>query len=356
MVKRRRAIVYACALVVSTATLAAEVTPRVTVEAYNAFIARDTDDAQAVGFGRAELDLQSSGVQDVRTRFQLRATVQDVAGTASASFSVPRAEIRWRTTVGERVGLRFTAGRSRLAWGDGQVFNAGDVINGAAPSSVDLTANVLRDETLWLLAGWVPLGRYAFIEPVLLVPPVDTGGQPRPPAGAVRLQGRVGRIKSETGYRIDGVDGGGLVHTPYLSLQGSLWLEWYTAAAVQIEARPGEHTAPQATISGGIAQSASLPRGDAISVRVETLWRTPHDHVELYPELSWSPSQLFSLYARGTTTLVADGRWQEPAEQDATVALGFGWTPATGLTVSLFVTGDQANDTVTATVGVSSTF
>ena len=149
---------------------AAQARTVVDIEAAHSLIV-EQNGAGAVSATKAGIDFQG-GDNTVRGRLRLEATAASVAGQRLAILQVPRAEIRWRLPVGT-TNVRLTTGLTRLSWGDGTLFNAGDVINGERPRSVDLTAAELRTETQWLSALYVPLGPYAFIEAVALLPSAD---------------------------------------------------------------------------------------------------------------------------------------------------------------------------------------
>jgi hypothetical protein len=168
-------------MIIRPAETPAEVRTTVRIDATNSLIFGAAEPLSA-GLATAELDLEALGNRDVRSRFQLRSTLLENAPAATASnptaatvITVPRAEIRWRMDAGAST-VRFTVGRTRLTWGDGQLYNAGDVINGVRPSNTDLTATTLRDETQWLTVAYLPLGRFSFLEAVALFPMSRVGG------------------------------------------------------------------------------------------------------------------------------------------------------------------------------------
>ncbi len=296
------------------------------------------DEVAAAGTAIARLDLRNSDNRDVRSWFQLRSTLErDPDGTATTTIEMPRAEIRWRMTAGERYTMRYTAGRTRLTWGDGALYNAGDVLNGAGPEQVDLTAATLRDETLWLTAAYFPLGRFSFVEPVVLFP---MAADPRPASeigAGGRIQGRIAGIKGETGYLYHGTTDD---HRPYISFQGNLGLDWYGGATWSSAAGEG-------TVTGGLLYNGVSDRLGSWSARTEALWNTSGSTVHIFPEVSWTPSNLFSLYLRGQTTTTAE---------TVTAAAGVRWTPSTGLTLSLSTVADTGQERGVVTAGVSHVF
>lgn len=296
------------------------------------------DEVAAGGTGTAQLDLRNTGSRDVRSWFQLRTTLaRDPEGSATTFVDVPRAEIRWRMTAGEDYTIRYTVGRTRLSWGDGVLYNAGDVLNGAAPDRVDLTATTLREETLWMVAAYLPMGRFSFVEPVVLFPMAPV---PRPASeigAGGRIQGQIAEMKSEAGYLYRGTTGD---HRPYISLQGNLIVDWYAGASWSSAAEEG-------VISGGLLYNGTSDRFGSWSARTEALWERAGSEVALFPEVTWSPSRLFSVVLRLQTTTEAE---------EATATAGVRWTPSTGLTLSLYGVGDTGQEIGTITAGVSHVF
>ncbi len=316
----------------------AEVATGVEIQAFNSFLYAD-DEPRAAGYATAELDLSATAVQNIRSRFVLRTTLIESEGEADATVEVPRAEIRWRYYVSDTYDLRTTVGRTRLSWGDGVVYNAGDVINGARPAELDLTADELRDETLWLAALFFPLGRFAFFEPVALLPVVDptleTDDEGAPEAWRTGAGGRVQfqllGIKTESGYLYRGEDE---VHAPYLSLQGNLFLDWYGGVSWEIQAdRLDEFLG-----SFGLLYTGNNARMGGWTARTETLWSENEESLRLFPELTWAPSQLFTLFVRSDLELIENRTLLDAEAIKSLTSSGFTWSPETGLSISLYGT------------------
>lgn len=362
-------ITLAASTLVVAPPLSAEVVTSVTVDAYNT-LGITKDDTSAAGLARGEVDFQSRGNSDVRSRLQLRAFLTSIDGVSTSVLTVPRAEIRWRMYAGDSYRIRFTVGRSRLSWGDGVLYNAADTINGAQPERVDFTADALRDETQWIAAGYFPLGRFAFFEPVVLVPGFDLdhtytdesaatsdNGETTPPVGATpspgttaspgatqsvgnpdpawhtgaggRIQFKLAEIKTELGYLYRGQEE---IHQPSISLQGNLFLDWYLGASLRLPDPPKDAM----FISGGLLYNGNHRRLGAWSVRTEALWNQSDETLGVFPEITWSPSQLFSLFVRSTVQPIENATWNDPDENASIHTLGFSWLPTTGLTLSLY--------------------
>ena len=163
----------------------------------------------------------------------------DVADTAL--IDVSRAFIKARFPA-----FRLTLGKTRLSWGEGFMFNAGDVIFDSLSTSADLTADEIRTRGTWLASAYIPLGRFSFAEAVLLPPAFDPltylidsriaaeAGEDPPEiprgyrsSGGLRIVLRPGGIKTETGYLYSGESES---HKPYVSFQGNLIADWHLSA------------------------------------------------------------------------------------------------------------------------------
>ena len=123
----------------------ADVSQTVTLEANHSVTRGADDEALAAGSGLAELDLRSTGSRYVRGRLQLRARVQTQDPTAD--LEVPRAFVKARFPLNEASFFHVTAGRTRLTWGDGAFFNAGDTLFGTLGENPDFAQETIRDET-----------------------------------------------------------------------------------------------------------------------------------------------------------------------------------------------------------------
>ena len=351
-------------LACAPAPVAAEVQPTVSIRALNTLIfggvAGTGGNPASAGTAEAELDLRSRGNSDVRSHFQLRTVlIEDPEGSAVTEVSVPRAEIRWRADVGKGYRPRFTVGRSRLTWGDGALYNAGDVLNGARPTALDFTEDQLRDETKWLIAAYFPVGRFSFVEPVVLLPMVQETGagesfattapDAQETAAGLRVQAPVAEVKTELGYLYRG---DAARHYPYLSLQGNLGVDWYGSVVVVLQ----QNESAYPTVSGGLFSTLDSGRSGAWTARLETLWSAGEQSWRVYPELTWAPSQLFSTFLRTEATVLDRARWTDRHRPDLLTALGLQWTPSTGLSVSLYGTADMERELQAVTLGVTYVF
>jgi hypothetical protein len=223
-------------------------------------------------------------------------------------------------------GFRLTVGKARLSWGEGTAFNAGDLIFGSDSAvSLDLTADVLRDDAAWLVSAYVPLGPFSFAEAVILPPPVDVAAVFEPPyapppdpsdtAAGARVQGKLLGIKTEAAYLFRGAEP---AHHAAVSLQGNLVVDWHLSASASIPA-----IAPDAAdfteglrLSAGLFHLQRLGDRATLSIRLETLvapggsWSEEEPSTSavygilLYPELVFGLDESFSVTMRALVSPV----------------------------------------------------
>jgi hypothetical protein len=348
------AAVLAVVLIIASVAVpaAADVSQTVTLEASHTVSRGADEEVLAAGGGLAELDLRSTGSRYVRGRLQLRAGVN--MQQPGPALEVPRAFVKTRFPLSEASFFHVTAGRARLTWGDGAYYNAGDTLFGTLGESPDFTAEDLRDETSWLAAAFVPLGRFSFVEPVVLVPLPDitedgtVGPAPAHDTSAgLRIQGKLGEIKSEVSYLFRGAES---YHQPALSLQGNLGIDWYAGATTRLPgpdtrlpwADTPETAAEEAAGTFGLLHIAEGRSGESLTLRLEGLvrpWKeweetdagaaaapSPYG-LELFGEVIWQPAQSLQFYVRTVTS---------PIDVSGLLVPGAAWTPYDGLTLSLF--------------------
>ncbi|MDT4760992.1 hypothetical protein [Sphaerochaeta sp. PS] len=203
--------------------------------------------------------------------------------------------------------FRLTAGKTRLSWGEGMLFNAGDVLYGDNSASVSLTQAELRSTTSWLASVNYPLGYFSFAEAVVMPSETQT---PTDLFLAARYYTTVKGLKMEAGYATRKPLGEARVHKPYLSLQGNVGFDWYLSSSLAIPEEGAflEESKESWLVSGGIFYLQRLPHERSLTLRLEALtrpfgdWKT-HSVKDadaallFYPELSlaYSPALSFSL-------------------------------------------------------------
>jgi hypothetical protein len=334
MVKRAALLIVllCCACVPALA----EISSSVKLTLLNTLATMDDETVSLTGFGTGRLTFKSSEKRNVKGQLSLDARVGDASG-----IDVSRAFVKARFP-----GFRITLGKDTIAWGEGVFYNAGDVIFGAVPQSEDLTADVLRDEAVWLTSVYIPLGTYSFVEPILLAPELNLStlaGDPSasPPsisdaAAGGRVVTKLGGIKTEAGYLYRGEE---RTHNPYFSIQGHLLVDFHLSGSVSVPYYPDEASGAgvEPVVSFGLFHLHRLSDAgsDSISFRLEGLLRplenweasdsrsTDAEYaVMLYPEVAWALDQALTLLCRGVVS---------PVDLSALVVAGVNWNVYEGL-------------------------
>jgi len=324
-----------------TTAASAAVSPTVKLTLLNTLARADGEEYGFYGYGTGRLTLKSAGEKNVRAQLSLDTVIGD-----EVLLDVSRAYVKTRFPR-----FRITVGRDAVSWGEGTYFNAGDVIFGPVPVSGDLTAEVLRDDAVWLTSAYIPLGTYAFFEPVLLAPGLDlsvsagTGNVGTGAAGSFssasmrdtsaggRVVTKIAGIKSEAGYLFSEAEG---THNPFLALQGHLLADLYLAASVSIPG-PESGSYMEAAFSFGLFHLQSMknrPAGD-LSFRLEGLVRPSGEWeavpggsdaygILLYPEAVWDAARTLSFLGRSVIS---------PLDRSALFTAGVNWNVYEGLKV-----------------------
>ncbi|OHD12441.1 MAG: hypothetical protein A2Z96_03890 [Spirochaetes bacterium GWB1_48_6] len=246
--------------------------------------------------------------------------------------------------------LRLTLGKTRLSWGDGTMFNAGDVIFGSG--EVDFTADELRDNTLWLGSLYWGFGPFSFVEAVVIPPEYPllaqtvnlftSPNQMSPPvladpgttSGGGRIYYRLWDVKTEGGYLFNGKYG---LHKPYLSFQGALGdVNIHLSSSWDLPrddplGNSGRDSWEISTglfyqweLNGGISEEEETQSAPSLlNLRLEALvkpygsWEkipsgTQNDYaLQLYPEVSWK-SDTITVFIRSLVSpfdLSAQSTW-----------------------------------------------
>lgn len=288
--------------------------------------------------------------------------------------------------------VRLTLGKTRLSWGEGAIFNAGNVIFGT--TAVDLSAEDLRDDNAWLAALTVPLGDFSFIEAVALPPDpplaamLANGVNPAAPdpvfgswehcSAGSRFYTKLGEVKVEAGYLWAGKSTTDAsveaAHKPYLSLQGNFLFDWHASTSARVLPQEGGADAFSVedwTISAGLYTQWSIPAigeegsGESTlgtlafrleaSVRPYESWEartiaaapaSPASLVSggvslespyallVYPELSWKTSTVYAFLR----SLIS------PIDLSARIALVVQWAPLQGFKIIGSVSAQAGED------------
>ena len=321
------------------ADLAAEVASSVTING-SATVLRELGETKLMPAITASLDLDSEGNKNVKGYLRLDSYVGQNVG-----IDIPRAYLKVRLPW-----FRLTLGKTRVSWGDGFVFNAGDVVFGSMDTiSGGLEGSALRDETAWLASVYLPLGAFSFLEVVTLPYGVANPEEytfatslgdvsPLMPlhsmSGGIRGAFKMGSTTLEIGYYATGRDTP--EHRPYVSLHGHLLVDWNLSASMAILQFGPDwgQWEDYLRISAGLFHLINLGLNRTLSFRLEAAVRPGAGWEEiaggadyglfLFPEVSFSPTDTLSLQLRSLIS---------PVDLSALSFLSVSWNIYQGLTI-----------------------
>lgn len=300
--------------------------------------------------GSGGMAFKSRGVRDVKAELRFdfiypEQTVsvdydgtggQDPVSLSLLMLSLDKAYVKVRFPW-----FRLTVGKTRLGWGDGFVFNSGDVIFGSTGTAVDLTAAEVRSETGWMTALNIPLGRFSFLEGLVMPATGDAEadllvGDIRESSAGLRFYTKLAGFKWEGGYFFDGDASAGALHKPYLGIQGNLGIDFYLAASAAIPLQSAWESGFRESfnISFGLFHLQQLNRISSLSLRLETLVRPfgrwqpaagARDYgLLLYPEIAYQVSESLNLSLRSLVS---------PLDLSAQLTFGADWNVYQGFSL-----------------------
>lgn len=315
-----------------------------------------------------EMDFLSRGNRDVRARFAVRAESgqlavtnpvnyeQTLTGQPVSIFSIHYAYIKAKLPLTEDYNLRISMGKNALSWGTGSLFNAGNTAFSAVSDSANLLAidSSVREDTAWYESLYLPLGKYSFMEQILIVPqkgmdaaytPVGIFPEPDKSIPGVRTYFKTGPITTELSYIYNPASG---LHTSAISMQGNLLGDIYLSAASSLSDSP-KQLYDNLTISGGIFFLNPIELGETFSFRLEALiipsasWKeesytagSTNYGLELYQEILLAPTDRFSLILRSIIS---------PIDISAVIIAGTDFNLSQGLHIYSFFTSQAGEKT-----------
>lgn len=327
-----RYLTIICVICLPLQAAAAAAETVVDLNVFHTLSLRDTGEAVTNSYlmaGEAAVSFKSPGSQDIR-------------GDLAISFNelgttIDRAYLRARFPK-----FRLTVGKTRVGWGDGMLFNAGDLLFGSSDTEVDMTDQELRSATKWLTAVNIPLGAFSFVEAVV-IPPAQPDSVERTSLGA-RYYTTVGSMKVETGaaYRPDHTNGTdtGMVLSPYIALQGNIGPDWYASSSVNIPFPEdlAEELKDSWMVSAGLFHMISVGWQGNLSLRLETMlrpfarWETDVQNeygIMVYPEITYAPNESYSFSLRSILS---------PIDMSAAITVGGSWHVFQGFSIQGFMT------------------
>ena len=357
----KRILLLLLVLLVSPWIVGAETGVRSTLELYTSAFRGQNNTWYFTGTGKADLRFESLGNSNMRAQAALEFYPFDVTG-APMGISVPAVQLDRFWIKAKFPGWRLTAGKTKLAWGNGSIFNSGDILFGSLNPFVDFTESSQRDDTSWLTAVNIPTGRFSFLEAVVLPPNLVWDGtsltipQAQGTSGGLRYFFRAGSWKLETGYLYKGdakVTGDLLGHRPYFSFHGHAGVDLYGAVSMaagwdssaNVNRQTWEQVASTVNLSIGAFHQFQVGYDSTLTLRLETLlmpWQSwtalrfnevleggGYYGMMIYPEITWN---LRSTWFASIQSLIS------PVDASAQITGTVGWYVFQGFTLLGFVT------------------
>ena len=304
--------------------------------------------------GKSVLSFKSTGNRNVKADLAGDIIYPDSSGIPG--FSLHKAYVKAKFPT-----FRLTLGKTRLGWGDGFVFNSGDVIFGSTSPYVNLIGSEIRTETTWLTSLYYSLGMYSFIEGLIKAPDINATGMGKiEDSGAgFRLYTKAVGIKIETGYYFDGADklsddiintnapeiqNINALHRPYISLQGNIGPDWHLNTSIAVPAYNSTiiETIVKNTfnISLGLFHMMEVGYNNSLSFRLESVilpylnWKEDQGAagsyaVLVYPEIAFGMGSTVSLSLRSIVS---------PIDLSAQITSGFSWNVFEGYNLLAYTT------------------
>ncbi len=357
MVGRRaaRALLAACAGLAAAVSAAADVDLGVRLRVLETLTREASSDWAFFSLGTARVSLSSQS-ENVKAELALDGLLGE-----GVSASIARALVAVRFPGGDAPsGVRLTLGKARLSWGEGVAFNAADLLYGSSSAAgLDLTGDVLRDDSSWLAALYVPLGRFSFAEAVALPPGIDVAAfiaNPSSPlpdvtsaAAGGRLVGRLAGTKVEADYLYRGETG---MHQAAVSLQGNLFVDWHLSAGTAVPSTSPRLEDLQDTLrlSAGVFHLQRLGPRATLSLRMEALCAPAGEWQE--SDAPFPPAPVYGLLLYPEASLAVDSRVTvsaralvSPVDGSAVIVPGVSVSLHTGLSLVAMASVALGDDT-----------
>jgi len=338
---KRIVLVVVIAVVLSTSAFASlDITSELSL--MNTLMLDSSDNLSYIQSGNALVTLSSSGYKNIKADIAVNVGFNSLELSPTASLD--------RLTLKARFpNFRILMGKTRLDWGEGELFNAGNVLFEDVTSDIPLMNDSLVLLREWLAAFTYPISSFSFLEGAIIVP---QSGKPDEIKGGLRYYNSEGNMKYEGGARVDKES---LI--PYVSIMGSIGIDASLSASVAIPFDSDENIIKESvTFSSSIFHIFSFLNQDTLSLRLEGLYSPYKDiSIFLYPSIQYqlSNGMVFSL-----KSIIC------PIDVSASVSAGTIWNIFEGLVISGFVNSNigevddtfSFNDAITISIGLSSLF
>ncbi len=366
---RRLFLITAMLVFFFAPNLAAESETRLNLHLYNTIYRGKANTWYYGANGLADLRFSLVGNKRIKAQTALEFFQQDISGRSGESAPVVALKRLW--IKANFPSWRLTIGKTKVAWGNGFVFNSGDVLFGSISPYLDFTQSTVRDDTAFLTAFNIPLGQFSFLEAVVLPPDItydesnSLAVQPLDMiSGGIRFFTKIDGFHLEGGYLYKGdrkVLYDLLGHRPYLSFHGHVGVDFYGAvsmAAGYDSSLTGDQNrdtwdeiSRTVNFSVGFFHQVQAGYDGTLSFRLESLimpWQSweAEDFLDIlsgknygiliYPEIRWNFFQ--SAWTLSLQSIIS------PIDASAQITGSVGWQVFQGFTLLAYVKANIGND------------
>ncbi len=287
--------------------------------------------------GSALVTLSSSGYKNIKADIALKSIFNS---NNDITVDLDRITIKARFP-----SFRILVGKTRLDWGEGSLFNAGNVLFEDTNYSVPILNNSPVLDRAWLSAITIPLSSFSFLEGAIIVPETKEIEEVK---GGIRYYNSEGSVKVETGLSFRDYS-----LTPHISIMGNVGIDASFSASVDISlaGEDSTHLKESITLSSRLFHIIAFRNQNRLSLSLESLY-TPFPQSEnlalfLYPTIQYQLSNGISISVHSIIS---------PLDLSASLHAVASWNIFDGLMISASMNtevGDEG-DTFSFDKGMSS--
>jgi len=354
----KRLSIIAIILIAVIQFVCAEVNIRDEISLYNVISLFDDKEATYSQGVQNQVVLSSSGYSNVK-------------GEAVFNFNFDSLGLTDSVTL-ERLSLKarfpsftLSAGKTRLDWGEGIAFNAGNALFDDTSYQITFLQDSFISDQRWLTSIKVPLSFFSFIEAAIVAPSTAEASDV---TGGVRYYNSESEIKYEAALALRNNDSGKVL-TPSLSLSGNVGVDTYISMAFNLPYPEDilEEIKESLVFTAGAFHIITFTDQSALALRLETLLYPfasfqaddPILALFAYPSIQYSLPNSLTFSIQSVVSII-DG--------SAAVYGGASWNIFDGLNLFAYLGGNvgEADDTFpyssadlptgTLSIGLSSIF
>lgn len=335
--KMKRFIIIILSVFALTFPLAAQLNLRNEISLYNVISLGEDLDLTYVQGAQNQLMISSSGYSNVKAEAAFDFTFDSLSLTDSVSLE--------RLSVKSRFpSFTLTAGKTRLDWGEGIAFNAGNALFDDTTYQITFLEDSFISDYKWLTSVKVPVGFFSFVEAAVVAP---SSADAADTTAGIRYYNSENDIKYEMALALRNDDSGKVI-TPSFSLSGNIIVDTYISAAFNLPYPEEilEEVKDSLVITAGAFHILTFENQSTLSMRLETLlypfasFNAAEEPLALfaYPSIQYSLANSLTFSLQSVVSLI---------DASASVYAGSSWNIFDGLSLFAYLGGNlgEAEDT-----------